>query len=261
MAWRGTAIGDFRVGEPIADWAYITPDYPNGITRAELQQIQPIERAEVAARWFEFNYRPINIKSINEMNLDGILKERPPSVPRDGIFLDPLEPFRDLHEEFRGIIPDELILNLTVSLGQISDVWVPIQPIRMPNTVEETVAGLRIELERLQDRVRHLESLRGGIGHNQGPAIIDPAITNGAEEVASEIRQAIVGATPDKSRVEQAAGRIVKLRDETFKAAYQQGVKEVIHSNWPDISEALASVGHHLIAVWEWAQHLLTLLG
>lgn len=55
--WRHLAVGT-PVGVPLAEWAYVTPRFPDGISQSALQDASPEVQRETAIVWFSLNLEP-----------------------------------------------------------------------------------------------------------------------------------------------------------------------------------------------------------
>ncbi len=102
--WRLADADEFRADNPIAEWAYVTPQEPDGVRTSALQYATSQQQTDTVRFWFLSNYEPF----ANDGDLFGFAGQglgfgqapfTPSSYP-PGIFLE---------EEFAGTIPSNML--------------------------------------------------------------------------------------------------------------------------------------------------------
>jgi hypothetical protein len=167
VVWRPFTAGS-PVGRPLAERAYITPRYPDGISESDLLLAPAEVQAETAEIWFLSNYQPATLSGA-PLGLGGYI----PSAART--------PAETLRNEFGS--PLEIAFNILAGRASLASAfWEPMpdQPPSLAADDGQTLLTLPNVQDELRERIDHLERIieelgaaRGGVGHNQGPPLLD----------------------------------------------------------------------------------------
>jgi hypothetical protein len=205
MVWRHFTAG-MSFGKPLAEWAYATPDYPDGLRVSDLQVAAPNDQLETARFWFLSNYEPF---------------------PGDGRWFGFGEghagwdqgtwaPPRDiathiLDEEFADALRPDVLFELSGYLNGRSAEWIRIQgqpPGMLPiegSAAADLIPILIQRLQGLESEVKKLKSAHGNLGHNQGPSLLSDASIAQIEAGIAETQLAIEKGPAGASHAEEAA--------------------------------------------------------
>lgn len=184
VVWRHLAAGD-RFGRPLAEWAHVTPDFPDGITDTDLRAADPEIQRKTALCWFILNFERYDRTKggpwFRFAETAGAYGEGPYGMgPYGGGFgTRPFAPvsvdaLSALDQEFRGIISHDGIKALGDHLG--SD-WMPrAQALGLRDDDEAfSRADLQTALSGALDELSIAlgpilaQGAYGGIGHNHPP--------------------------------------------------------------------------------------------
>lgn len=209
LVWRLADADEFRAGDPIAEWAYVTPQEPNSVRTSALQYATSQQQTDTARFWFLSNYEPF----ANDGDLFGFAGQglgfgqapfAPSSYPPDTL----------LQEEFAGTIPSNILAILATELGLQAGLWIPIPD--LPQTMlaiaegssadpEATVAAA---LAKVEANVGQAELI--GPGHNQGPPLLDARLR---EEIIQAVRMTQQGIAAKEAGVSETKEGQNRLHD------------------------------------------------
>ena len=167
VTWRKLALGEGRAGQPLGEWAYITPGHPDGLREGDLSAAEPDEQVITAQVWFLSNYRPSTAEGLGH----GTAAHGVPPTPF-------WTPDTILLEEFAGLIPAGVLSDLSSSLQAQADFWC-LHPAPRQIELQEQggpaslLAAAEEALSRAEEALRAVAALRGSMGHNQGPSVPD----------------------------------------------------------------------------------------
>jgi hypothetical protein len=170
VVWHEMTVGS-SVGRPLAEWAYISPRFPNGITASSLQLADADTQREVAAFWFLANLKPYDLSGGPWFGFG------PESAGYDHGYLAP-KPVHSpevLNKEFGDTLQSELRQEIA---RRFDGQWMWLPPLAIPPdpmSLEQTQVAILSRLEGLEAAIRGL-SPPVGIGHNQGP--LDPPLSD-----------------------------------------------------------------------------------
>jgi len=187
--WVHMMAGE-AVGRPLAEWAYRTPRFPQGIKRSALSGVTSEIQRETMAVWFLANHVPAtgpyfgfsgptpkqNIGPINAHPLNSIQLNQ--SIPILGFDQAPFFSGGQspdlLKAEFSEFLPESVILEVA---GLFEGLWErrPPEPVIdfEKQTPEERAATLVTFLDEMTEVVHKMLPTHGGIGHNGPPPMTD----------------------------------------------------------------------------------------
>ena len=183
--WRKLKAGD-SFGRPLAEWAHVTPRFPNGISNSTLRTASTAVQQETALVWFLANLKPYDLSGNGPY---GALNYAPgPYAP------SPARAFHALDGEFKGVLPEQLILSIGSTLGN-NWMWIDEPPFERPqpeNKGQFEVALLKA-LAQLSANIERLYTPHGGIGHNHPPNDVPLSPDEQAEalQTIEEVKAAI----------------------------------------------------------------------
>ena len=205
LIWRQFAAGT-PTGRPLAEWVYITPRYLEGLRQEDLEKETPEKQIETAQIWFLSNYEPFNGQGLGHGSRPhGTLG--PQFWSADVIFRD----------EFAGVIPEAVLSKLATRWQARADFWWFIPD--LPPIVSSPAAGgsaspqivAEAALARLDEAVRAIGAIHGGVGHNQGPPILDVSIQAEIEQATQQAREELAATKADKPAVKEAQNKLSKI--------------------------------------------------
>jgi hypothetical protein len=188
--WLHMAVGE-AFGRPLAEWAYRTPRFPQGIKGSDLLNAAPEIQRETMVVWFlanhhlaagpyfgfsgqtaptqstgSFNTHPLNSAPINQgIEVVGF---------GQGPFFSGGQAPDLLKAEFAEFVAEQVILEVA---GLFEGLWQ-----RMPSepfvdfdkqTPEEQITTLVSNLDELTEIIHKMLPAHGGIGHNGSPPITE----------------------------------------------------------------------------------------
>jgi hypothetical protein len=242
--WRKMRTGD-GVGQPLAKWAYVTPDTPSGITQTQVALSDRETQLHVMECWFRANYQAG--EGNERVNLD-----RAMAVPSQALEL--------LTTEFAGTVPDGVIAELAERLysqGPIN--WVPTPP---PLTADAYAARVMERLAGLEAALSKIASASRGIGDNNPP---EPMLAvplsaedrDAAADAIREVRSQLTLEKPDTAAIERAAGIFQGLRNKLAIALEVAGALSLnVAGNMvtPLAERALHDLEALIPELWHWIQ-------
>ncbi len=198
--WIVGSVGLLRAGDSLAEWGYITPQFPHGIANSALARANILVQRETAIIWFNMNLQPYDLSEggpylafdSSGPNLAGLDQGR--FAPSQ---IDALAP---LLAEFTGTLSDQVIRAIAL---EFSGQWMRVDESRHPDTPAEDKASLLARLESLRQQVEAMSPAQGGVGNN-GPSENFPFTSNEQTEVVSTITD-IERLVPDATAADRAA--------------------------------------------------------
>ena len=206
VVWHTARVGELRAGDPIGEWAYITPSHQDGLTTSQLRATTALEQLNVGLFWFYSNYVPFND--------DGTYFGFAPHGVGfgQGPMASYWSPEAILADEFDQIIPSEPLALLGNRLKEQTERWTlrPNQPLPSPGTDGTWSRADQDELLRL------FNAERAGLRrhHNQGSPLDDDFQDKADEAVElAQVANRDESSAGDKRRAKvafQSLGYIVK---------------------------------------------------
>jgi len=256
------------MGRPFAEWAYVTPRYPEGLTATELSTSTQDLQRETGIIWFLSNLRPYNLAGGPWLHFDA-----PGKGWNQGYWApSPLKAAPILRQEFGQVLGPEVIAGLADSL-QGDWMWVErgaavfAVSSDVPQDRDEVVSGILARLDGIEAALNALAPAHGSIGHNRPPEDLPLAeedreaglaavatIREAAANAFRVILPAVKAAIDRLSKIMDHAGRFLLAQASTFctAAATAAGAAE---------GAALQPEIHHYAAeLWHNCQHLFALL-
>ena len=206
--WVTSESGQLRVGDPLAEWGHVTPQFPQGITNSALASADFLVQRQTAIFWFTMNLQPcdltkggpyfgfssggigsssINSGAINVVGFD------------QGVFAPPaVESSAPLQEEFSGVLSDLAIRAIAEDLPG-KWMWIGWPPSQQ--TQGSTKATLQTALEGLRRQIEALQPAQGGIGNN-GPKEAFPLTSDEQTQAVAAIVR-LEKLVPDSTEADQ----------------------------------------------------------
>lgn len=168
--WRRFRAGD-PAGTPLAEWAYVTPRFSEGIRQRALQSATPEIQFETAFVWFNLNFEPYGAWPY----------ALPPSIGASATGLhqaayapDSLDSAAALSGEFGDILPGAVVVEVANNLPgrwKLRQRPAPLSadPTELPTDRVELGALILARLTATEDILRDLSPSPGEIGHNGPP--------------------------------------------------------------------------------------------
>lgn len=199
LSWGSDAWG---APPPLPERVYETTQHPDGVSSSELEGMSSADQQDVMEQWFRSNFEdPVHHMPVESGEY---------SYPLGG----PYDAADELHGEFGGTVPEDIIDELASHLASETSDWAPAldqdddssgdagEPVG-----EEILSRAEIlrRLETAEAALAKLAPQHGGIGHNNPP---DGPLT--AEEhreavaAVSAIREEVQSPRPNLSRAEKA---------------------------------------------------------
>lgn len=249
------------IGQPLAEWAYTSPRFPNGYTLSDPEWSSPSIQQELVAFWFLANFEPFQIKNWSEYFAFG----------RTPFGTAPLAPSSDTSER---IITSEFgkAINPAV-LKILADTFQGHWTYRIERAIAATGNAQEQIISRLDaiiDALEALTSLEGGIGHNSGMTgplddiertnlitsikIAKKDLSTNADLIAFEQIWAVI------SPCLEGFGKWLVARINDFATSYVKSAGESLGKYTPHLILA-AYVGTTVWNKWAEIQRLLETLG
>jgi hypothetical protein len=220
--WRRLNAGD-PVGRPLAEWAYVTPRFPQGISQSAMREATNDTQRETALAWFWVNLEPYSVSGRPYFSLDDPTNE-PSSVlntsalntmplntsPVGSGGLDrgvwapaPLISEAILDGEFGTVIQQPLLSEIARALpGQW--MWrqpnnlIPFNPTELPDDWPTLGLAILSKLELLEAALAELHPAHGEIGHNAPPESSPLTVEDGRRlrAAAEQVRTALAFTQP-----------------------------------------------------------------
>jgi hypothetical protein len=200
---------------PLAEWAYVTPRFPEGLRETDFQRATPDIQSETAEVWFLSNHRPAAQPGRGGYGTPALAYDVAGAWGSESITF----PINLLRDEF-GTATDIAFTGLIKHLRKISDFWeliptseLPSDEVRDPGlyTLETLKNDLDVRLNRLEISIQEIGRARGKIGDNQGPPLLNDMQQAAALAAIAEARDAI--AHVDIKKPEEAKSALNGLRE------------------------------------------------
>lgn len=223
IVWRQSEIGRDGVGTPLAEWAYVSPNEPEGIGESSVPFLPEVEQAALARLWFLANYEALGDGPWGEFIPGGAaFGESPWGAPEPdsrwsgGVEPPPVRTSLDVLEtEFEGLVPIAVLTEVALFLGSQGNWWklrddLPdygTEALTAPVAAEQVQAALA-RVERALDKAAGKSA---GIGHNHGPPLIDASTAVAIATVVAEGKEAASKGEDGKRKAPAIAERMWKL--------------------------------------------------
>jgi hypothetical protein len=218
--WVHMVAGE-TVGRPLAEWAYRTPRFPQGIKGSALPDANSEIQRETMVVWFLANHVPatgpyFGFSGPTPKQTIGPLNTYPPnsmplnqSIPILGFgqapFFNGGQSPDLLKAEFSEFLPEPVILEVA---GLFEGLWErrPPEPVIdfEKQTPEERTVTLVTILDELTEAVHKMLPTHGGIGHN-GPPPMTEDETRIVLRATAETRLAVLSSDYDAARLAWAS--------------------------------------------------------
>ena len=267
--WRQMRAGD-GVGRPLAEWAYATPRYPDGLAVSELREVSESIQRETALVWFTSNLESFQLGSgpwfgFAETGLPLSAPGGGPigSVPIGGFGQGPFAPsplpaHAVLRQQFEGDLPEALIQALGTALG---DDWMWIEPGATAQPSEDDApskADLQADLDAVEEIIRSLVPQHGEIGHN-GPEGTGPLTASEQAVALDAICRIRAGIAADPTQADEVKAGTLQLSGTWNRLGIY--VLKQADAFITEANKAVAQKVPHLMGVtilgWERIAHLL----
>lgn len=249
--WRKMRTGD-RVGQPLAEWAYVTPDTPSGVTPGKLSFEDRERQLFVMECWYRANYRAaegVILGALNTVPLN--------TMPLNASMAVPPMAGELLMSEFSKIVPDDVIAELAERLSpQAPAHWVPTPPLLTADAYAERIME---RLDGLEATLAKIGSASRGMGDNHPPepmlsAPISAEDRDAAAEAIREVRRQLAARKPDLAAVERAASLFHGLRNKLLGLLAGVGAGVVGNMATPLAQRALHDLEALIPDLWHWIQ-------
>ena len=264
IIWRRRTLGT-AFGGAYAEWAYVTPRYPDGLLESDFQR-EPAElQVETAEIWFLANYQPAFPQFSKATN------SRPMnSNPRGGYISSEIRVPADILRVEFGSATDIALNVLAGRLSLISAFWEPKtdRPTLLPLGGSSSSIDLASLREEMLDRFDRLERVlgiigsgHGGLGHNQGPPLLAERDLVEAHALNQEGRSLVTATANDITRTESTVAGFKNL-SKKLAEGIAQGIGrklggDLYDAGLPIVIEAFHYVQEIIIGFSQWIEHLL----
>jgi hypothetical protein len=199
--WRHMTVND-PAGSSLAEWAYRTPRFANGIPSSVLKRADPAIQAETGFLWFVSNLKQYDLSGGKYFTF---------GVPGRGFGQAPFAPAPMssklvLDQEFGEVLPVEIRHNIGESLpgdwmwDEIDESLVPSEP---PAADFDFAHAIITRLTLIEQALRLSAEVQAGIGHNRSPGE-RPLSEAEQEQALAALRQAkeAIAASSEMGNVE-----------------------------------------------------------
>lgn len=245
--WRQYQVNN-PAGQPLAEWVYFTPRFPDGIGFTALREAEPAIQIETMLVWFGINLEPYKAQPASEPIGEFVIGVHPIG---GGLQPPPVESASVLAEEF-GM----LTAPAAAAASELRGEWMWRAPLRElkarpGQTFADASGAILGRLEALERAVRELQPAHGGIGHNRPPEELGLSTEDirGLEADLSIVRAEIGNPTP-------AAGAILAVVAGQFGRLAKNLGPYVARQLDTHVTEAVKSVGKRtgdligLVLIW-----------
>ena len=165
--WRGFTAGDqFR--RPFAEWAYLTPRYPSGLTASDLNEADSRIQRETVLFWFLLNLKPFDLSSGRWFAFDTPGR----GFGQAAFAPSPLKAIDVVNDQF-GDVLDASFLQEVVSALPGNWMWDEVTHSTEPGAIRHSADARQetlLHLDLLKAAIDRLATNHGGMGHNLAPA-------------------------------------------------------------------------------------------
>ncbi len=236
--WREFAVGD-AIGRPLAESAYRTPHFPEGITATDLRLADATKQRATLAFWFLCNLKPYDLTGGHyfSFGVPGRGFGEAPWAPTPVVAAAPID------AEFSEIVDDE---QRSAVAKMFPGEWMWIEPPSQPGATSpqelrsagDLQAELLTRLDQLADDLRRLVPDHGGMGHNLPPDELPVTLEEQAAGLTAIERTLTAVASGD---ARDAESRWSDVRP------YLEGVRSWLAARLNDLAiEGFKSVGKKL---------------
>lgn len=253
-------MGRHRYGQAFAEWAYIGPQYSEGIERSRLQELNSADQQVVAGTWFMANFEPLSdggpwfgfasLTGKRSRNIVGFNQGRwaPPCWPAPHL----------LEEEFAEVIPSLVLNELGRQFEARSAFWYlkTVDDLPALSDADTIVAALN----RVASAIEQIETKQPGLGHNQGPTLP----VESAAEIQEAVQQARAGLQNKTLNVPAVDSARARLSDalgfvgkEFLKGVVSEAGKQAFLHNGPLLLSLYFALQQAVDAIGQWIVQFL----
>ena len=248
MIWREAQADRARADDPLAEWGYIVPGYPEGLERSRLRDATPLTQQEVVLSWFLANFSPLNDGGSWSGYASGAISGSPVSSGPIGgggparYAPEVRTPEYFLEEEFSSILPPDTLAVMAAEFKPRSAFWFPTPPVETLSSAPND--ALVKALNRLAEAIERLPIQPPGVGHNSGQAAPIGEIANATATALEAVSEGAAGRPKGeqaRSRLQITLDKIVEgAAAETGRWAFRTLVEHILPYLW----DAIAALSH-----------------
>lgn len=207
LVWRQAEMGRTYAGDPLAQWAYICPEHPEGLEASHVIWQSVEAQTELVWTWFQANFLPFD-------PADPWFSFAETGEAVGGPFApDYRSPDAILSEEFGETAAPAVVAGTTKAFADRAPLWV-LKPPPLPITETPDEAAVQATLERLRKAGGQAPSA----GHNGGPPLADAAPLAQIEGGMQQVEYALNTSRAEGQR-SRAVAAAIKAAQEMWSGA------------------------------------------